>query len=155
MRNPCNPCLHRSTEPVLSAKTEARKQERPRREGTSRPTLDWTRSTVDCRMSRPCAVTSSASGRAKKREAEKPRQPYMELAVNFSACCRMSSCCRRTPSRSLASNAFTSRRRCTSPRITCAHHSSCSTQCCTESISEVYTTRAGEGMLERHSRIRC
>ncbi len=36
-----------------------------------------------CRMSRPCAVTSSASGRAKKREAENPRHPYLQLASSL------------------------------------------------------------------------
>jgi hypothetical protein len=35
-----------------------------------------------------CEVMSSASGCAKKREAPKPRQPYMELAVSLMACCR-------------------------------------------------------------------
>ena len=44
---------------------------------TSAPMVLCTRSTVLCRMSRPCAVTSSASGRAKKREAENPRHPYL------------------------------------------------------------------------------
>lgn len=63
---------------------------------TSRPSSPSTRSTVACRMSRPVAVTSSASGCAKKRDARKPRHPYMLLAVSFSACCRVSYCCRRS-----------------------------------------------------------
>ena len=44
------------------------------------------------RISLPLEVTRAARGLAKNLEKEKPRHPYIELAVNFKAFCRMSYC---------------------------------------------------------------
>ena len=44
------------------------------------------------RISLPLEVTRAARGLAKNLEKEKPRHPYIELAVNFKAFCLMSYC---------------------------------------------------------------
>jgi hypothetical protein len=51
---------------------------------------DSASSLVCVKISRPLKVVKAAKGLDENREPAKPRQPYIELAVSFRACCLMS-----------------------------------------------------------------